>query len=66
MIGPTIPAVEGIKDPQVTRILSPMKTLLEMLVGHTPNKKNIVKLGANANLAGVIDKVNEIIDRMQT
>lgn len=65
-IGPTIPDIAGIKDPQVTRILQPMKQIIDMLVGHTPHRKDIVKLGPNATLSGVINKVNEIIDRIQT
>jgi hypothetical protein len=64
-IGPTIPEIEGVKDDQVTRILKPMKQVVDLLAGRTPHKQNIVKLGPTATLGGVITKVNEIIDRLQ-
>lgn len=65
-IRPTIPAIEGVQDAQVKRILQPMKAILESIGGDAVHKKDIVKLGAAATLAGVINKVNEIIDRLQT
>lgn len=64
-IGPEIPSVEGLQDKRAIAILQPMKTIIDMLTGRSPNRKKIVKLGANANLGGVITKVNEIIDRLQ-
>lgn len=65
-IGNTIPSIEGIKDKQVTRILTPMKQIIDDLIGHNPNKKRITKLGPDSGLNGVINKINELIDRIQT
>jgi hypothetical protein len=64
-IGNTIPAIEGIKDPQVVRVLTPMKTIIDDLIGHTQNRPQIKKLGPDPELSGVIHKINEIIDRLQ-
>lgn len=61
----TIPAVEGIQDPQVMRVLIPMKQIIDQLIGHTPHSSQIKTLGADANLYGVIDKVNDIIALLQ-
>jgi hypothetical protein len=65
-IGNVIPAIEGVQDQAVVRILTPIKQILDDMSGHSPKRGRIVKLGANANLAGLIDKVNEVIDRLQT
>ena len=65
-IRPSIPAVEGVKDEQVVRILAPIKAILDSIGGVTATKKQIKKLGADATLGGVITKVNEILDRLQT
>lgn len=65
-IGPTIPDIQGIKDTQVVRILAPLKQIVENITGRTPHRKQIVKLGPDATLAGVITKLNEVIDRLQT
>lgn len=64
-IGPAIPEIEGVEDTKVVSILTPMKLLLEMITGRTPTRKKIVKLGANATAGGQINKINEIIDRLQ-
>lgn len=60
-----IPAVEGIKDDSVVKILTPMKSMLESMTGRLPNNAPIKTLGANATLAGCINKINEIINRLQ-
>ena len=61
-----IPAIEGIKDDSVTKILTPMKSIIESMTARLPNNAPIKTLGANANLAGCIDKINEIINRIQS
>lgn len=65
-IRPEIPVIEGVEDKAAVRVLEAMKTVVEMITGRTPNRPQIKKLGANATLGGVITKVNEIIDRLQT
>jgi len=62
---PQIPEIEGVKDQAAIKVLGPIKTILEMITGRTPNRPNIKKLGPDATLAGVINKVNEIIERLQ-
>src|SRR3990167_9384069 len=65
MIRHSIPAVEGVQDPQVARILAVMKATLDDLRGASAQKKPVVKLGPNAAFSGVINKINELIDRVQ-
>lgn len=62
---PQIPEIEGVKDLAAIKVLGPIKSILEMITGRTPNRQNIKKLGPDATLAGVINKVNEIIERLQ-
>lgn len=64
-VRPQIPEIEGIKDAAAIKVLGPIKTILEMITGRTPNRPQIKKLGPDATLAGVINKVNEIIERLQ-
>ena len=61
-----IPAIEGVQDAAVIKVLTPMKAILEQTTGRLPNTDPIVTLGANATLAGVINKINEIINRLQS
>ena len=62
---PQIPEIEGVKDQAAIKVLGPIKSILEMITGRTPNRPQIKKLGPDATLAGVINKVNELIDRLQ-
>lgn len=60
-----IPDAQGVQDPTVARILQPMKTIIDAATGRQPTLKPIVTLGANATLSGVINKLNEVINRLQ-
>lgn len=60
-----IPAVEGVKDNRVTTILNALKTVVETITGRTPHRPQIKSLGPDATLDGVINKVNEVIARLQ-
>ena len=62
---PQIPEIEGVKDQAAIKVLGPIKTILEMITGRTPNRPNIKKLGPDATLAGAINKINELIERLQ-
>lgn len=64
-IRPEIPAVEGVKDDKVTRILGPVKTILDTITGRTPQRPLLKTLGTGATLQGVVGKTNEIINRIQ-
>ena len=64
MVRQQIRAVLGVQDPQAAQILSEMKTVVETVTGR--NQAQIKTLGADATLAGVINKVNELINRMQS
>lgn len=64
-IRPQIPEIEGVKDEKATTILRAIKTGFDMITGRTPNRPLIKKLGANATQAGIANKVNDIIDRLQ-
>ena len=65
-IGNVIPAIEGVQDPAVVKILTPIKQILDDMAGHSPERARITKLGGDPTLAGVVSKINEIIDRLQT
>lgn len=62
----SIPAVEGVQDQQAVRILSSLKLVLETITGRRVNVAPISKLGPDATTAGIINKVNELIDRLQS
>jgi hypothetical protein len=58
-----IPEIAGVQDQKTIVILREMKGIIEDMTGRS--KTPIVLLGANSTLAGVINKVNEIIARLQ-
>lgn len=60
-----ISEVDGVEDKKVHTVLKEMKAVLEAATGRLPTTPPIVKLGADATLAGVINKVNEVIKRLQ-
>jgi hypothetical protein len=64
-VRPQIPAIQGVKDPQVAGILGAMKSIIDRVTGRTPNTPQIATLGQDAGLTGVINKVNEIVNRLQ-
>jgi hypothetical protein len=64
-VRPQIPEIEGVKDPALVKLLSPFKAILEIITGRAPNRPQLKKLGPDATLAGTINKVNEIITRLQ-
>lgn len=64
-IRPQIPVTDGVQDPAAKRVLDALKSVVEMISGRTPDRKNIQTLGPNATLGGVITKINEIIARIQ-
>lgn len=65
MIRHSIPAIEGLQDPRAAAILSVMKATLDDLRGASAQNGPVVKLGPNAAFSGVINKINELIDRVQ-
>lgn len=60
-----IPAVEGVKDDRVATILGAIKAAIENITGRTPHRPQIKQLGPNVSLGGTINKVNEVIRRLQ-
>ena len=60
-----IPAPNGVADPIAKRVLESLKRIVEQIAGISPDRKPIQKLGPGASLSGVINKVNEIIERLQ-
>lgn len=59
---PAIPAVSGVQDNQVAALLRPMKENLEILTGQRGG--SLTSLDSSATLSQVIDKLNEVIDRL--
>lgn len=61
----SIPATMGIADRQTRDVLDPLKAIVDEITGQNPRKPKIARLGPTATLPGVINKINEIIDRLQ-
>ena len=55
----------GVKDARTMAILRTMKSIIDDITGRSPKSLPIKMLGADATLAGVINKVNEIVNRLQ-
>lgn len=58
-----IPGV-GALQPDVARVLEPIKQNLEIIMGARPGVSELTKLNSTASLADVISKVNEIVSRL--
>lgn len=59
---PSIPALQGVKDPALMRVLTPMKENIELLTG--VRQGTLQKLPENADTTAIINKINEIIERV--
>jgi hypothetical protein len=59
---PSIPALQGIGDQALMRVLNPMKENIELMTGI--RQGTLQKLPENADLTAVIRKINEIIERV--
>lgn len=59
---PAIPAVQGVQDPAVIRLLAPIKENIELMTG--VREGTIQQLSSDADLATVISKINEIIRKL--
>ena len=59
---PAIPSVGGVPQ-QAANVLLPLKQNVEFLTGVSAAK--IAKLGLTATVSDVINKVNDMIDRLQ-
>lgn len=58
-----IPSTQGL-DPVAKKVIDPMIEVLETITGRRPKIARIAALPENATLAETIDKVNEIIERL--
>lgn len=65
-VRPQIDDPQGVKDPRAVSILRSMKSIIDAVTGRVQGQKQIQTLGPNATLAGVINKVNEIIARLES
>lgn len=61
---PSIPEANGIGDVLLKSILDALKENAEITMGRRGAK--VAKLGPTSSLATVINKVNELIDKLQT
>lgn len=59
---PAIPAVQGVTDQNVARLLRPIKENIESITGVRGGR--IDTLPSDANLVSVIAKINEIIVKL--
>lgn len=55
----------GVEDKRAMAILRTMKAIIDAITGRSPKSLPITKLGPDATLAGTINKVNEIISRLE-
>jgi hypothetical protein len=60
-----IAEVQGVQDEKAANILRDLKAVVDETTGRSPKKIPIKLLGAAATLPGVINKINEIINRLQ-
>lgn len=58
-----IPEIQGVEDPKVRNILTSMRTIINNLSGRSNGAIN--PLNSDTNLGGVINKINEILGRIQ-
>jgi hypothetical protein len=58
-----ISEIQGVQDPKVTKILGEMKAIIDDLTNR--NSKQILKLSANPDFGGVVNKINELISSIQ-
>lgn len=61
---PAIPALDGVTDHGIRKVLAPLKECLEHLLGRRGTK--IAKLGPTPTTGDIVNKINEIIDKLQT
>lgn len=61
---PSIPALQGIKDLALLKVLTPVKENIELMTGVRGGV--IEELPENASLSSTISKINEIISRLNS
>jgi hypothetical protein len=61
---PAIPALLGVKDPALMRILTPVKENIELLTGVRGG--TIEELPEKSSLSSTISKINEISGRLNS
>jgi hypothetical protein len=59
-----IPAIQGVQDPAVVQILSAMKERIERSGGERVRMAKIAVIGGAATTNDIINKLNEIIGRV--
>lgn len=62
----SIPEVAGVQDPKAALLLGALKSVVEEITGRAPKFSAVKTLGPDANFAGVVSKVNELIARIQS
>lgn len=65
MIRTQIEDPQGVSDPKAAAALRSIKLIVDDMTGRSRCQAEIKALGPTATLAGVINKVNEIIERLQ-
>lgn len=60
---PAIPGTSSL-DPDLARVLEPIKANIEMITGARPGTTSLAALPSTASLADVIAKVNAILSRI--
>ena len=60
---PAIPATGGLPR-ELSQILEPLKTNVELITGARPGSTSLNALGSDAALSDVITKVNQILSRI--
>ena len=65
-VRPTIIDIQNVRDPATANALKSMKSAIEMITGRGHGAKPIVTLGEDANFYGIVQKINELIKRLQS
>lgn len=62
---PGLAVVHGTGKPELDRFCHGVKQTLDAITGQAKNMERLQPLPANATLAQVIDRLNEVVNRMQ-
>ena len=65
-IRPSIPEIQNVKDPAAAEALKALKNAVEMITGRGHGQKTITALGPETNFYGLVQKLNEVIYRLQS
>lgn len=61
-----IPDPAGLQDARAVSLFRTIKSIIDSITGRLPNQPEIKTLGEDATFLGAVNKINEVIVRLQT